>query len=58
MIQSVSNVASGFLVSFIANWKITLVMMFAAPVLGIVQRIADKVSQDKSLFVVCASLWC
>ena len=44
MIQSVSNVMSGFLVSFIENWKITMVMMTAAPVLGIVQGIADKVS--------------
>lgn len=51
MIQSVSNVMSGFLVSFIENWKITLVMMFAAPVLGIVQGIADKVSH-KSFYAV------
>ena len=43
MIQSVSNVMSGFLVSFIENWKITLVMMASAPVLGIVQGVADKV---------------
>ena len=43
MIQSVSNVMSGFLVSFIENWKITLVMMASAPVLGIIQGVADKV---------------
>ena len=43
MIQSVSNVMSGFLVSFIENWKITLVMMASAPVLGIVQGVANKV---------------
>ena len=43
MIQSVSNVMSGFLVSFIENWKITLVMMASAPVLGIVQGVEDKV---------------
>lgn len=47
MIQSVSNVMSGFLVSFIENWKITMVMMAAAPVLGIVQGIADKVIHAK-----------
>ncbi len=34
---------SGFLVSFIENWKITLVMMTAGPVLAIIQGIADKV---------------
>lgn len=43
LIQSVSSVMSGFLVSFIENWKITLVMMSAAPFLAIVQGIADKV---------------
>ena len=43
IIQSVSNVMSGFLVSFVENWKITLVMMTAGPVLAIIQGIADKV---------------
>lgn len=44
LIQSVSNVMSGFLVSFIENWKITLLMMAAGPVLALVQGIADKVT--------------
>jgi len=35
---------SGFLVSFIENWKITLLMMAAGPVLAIIQGIADKVT--------------
>ena len=43
LIQSVSNVMSGFLVSFIENWKITLLMMAAGPVLAVVQGIAHKV---------------
>ena len=43
LIQSVSNVMSGFVVSFIENWKITLMMMTAAPVLAAVQGITDKV---------------
>ena len=34
---------SGFLVSFVENWKITLVMMAAGPVLVAVQGITDKV---------------
>ena len=34
---------SGFLVSFIENWKITLLMIAAGPVLALVQGIADKV---------------
>ena len=46
LIQSVSNVMSGFLVSFIENWKITLLMMAAGPVLAIVQGIADKVIKE------------
>ncbi|KAL9968128.1 hypothetical protein ACROYT_G026461 [Oculina patagonica] len=45
LIQSVSSVMSGFLVSFIENWKITLVMMTAGPVLAIIQGIADKVEK-------------
>ena len=60
MIQSVSNVMSGFFVSFIENWKITTVMMFAAPVLGIVQGIADKVGNNEFFvwFCVVSSIFC
>ena len=42
-IQSLSSMLSGFLVSFVENWKITLVMMAAGPVLVAVQGITDKV---------------
>ena len=51
LIQSVSNVMSGFLVSFIENWKITLLMMAAGPVLAVVQVIADKVTAYSSVIV-------
>ena len=47
LIQSVSNVMSGFLVSFIENWKITLLMMAAGPVLAIIQGISDKVTTQQ-----------
>ena len=46
MIQSLSSMLSGFLVSFVENWKITLVMMAAGPVLVAVQGITDKVRQS------------
>lgn len=45
LIQSVSNFASSFVVSFIQNWKITLVMMAAGPVMASVEVLVHKVSR-------------
>lgn len=46
LVQSASNFASGFVVSFIQNWKITLVMMAAGPVMATVEVCVHKVSGD------------
>ena len=46
MIQSVASCTSGFVVSFIQNWKVTLMMMVSVPVLGLVKAAVDKVSHN------------
>ena len=43
VIQGVASCTSGFLVSFIQNWKVTLTMMAAVPVLGVVKATVNKV---------------
>lgn len=52
MIQSLLSMLLGFLVSFVENWKIMLVMMVVGFVLVVVQGIIDKVRQSVDLFDV------
>jgi ABC-type multidrug transport system fused ATPase/permease subunit len=44
LIQNLASVASGFVISLIKNWKLTLVMLMAAPFMGAVEAFVAKVS--------------
>lgn len=44
IIQNLASCMSGVLISLIKNWKLTLIMLMAAPFMGIVEAFVAKVS--------------
>jgi len=43
IIQNLASCMSGVLISLIKNWKLTLLMLMAAPFMGIVEAFVAKV---------------
>lgn len=43
VIQNLASCMSGVIISLIKNWKLTLIMLLAAPFMGIVEAFVSKV---------------
>lgn len=43
LIQNLASCTSGFVISLVKNWKLTLVMLMAAPFMGAVEAFVAKV---------------